>query len=280
MVQSILECKNICYRIGQRNILKDINWKVQPKENWLVFGMNGSGKTTLFGIIAGFLSPTSGNICVFGEPYTSKNIFDLRRKIGWVSNSFFDRIYREEDVLSIVLSGLFGTFSPEYGVKAKDVRFAKELLNEFQLIEKIGTPFSKMSKGERQSVLLARALISRPELLILDEPCSGLDIYAREHLKQTVKELTKEEKATVLYVTHYPDEIQDSLKKSMLLKNGKIFAIGATEDVITTENLSKLLKHPTTVTYQKENIDIQINVKSRILNLCYPKSNDEGKNSG
>jgi iron complex transport system ATP-binding protein len=130
--------------------------------------------------------------------------------------------------------------------------------------------FNTLSKGERQNVLVARALITGPRILVLDEPCTGLDVYAREHTLNTIRSIAESNSATVLYVTHYPEEIMPFMNKTMLLKNGRVFAKGNTEDIMVAETLSALLEEPVTVT---SNIDgtrsIHINTVSNIQEICY-----------
>lgn len=246
-MQTIIKAKDLCYKSGRRYLINHINWEVKEGEHWLVFGMNGSGKTTLLSMIAGYKSPTSGTLEVLGRLYDRAHIFGLRKEIGWVSSSFFDRYYANETALHIVLSGLFGTFNIDYDVTDADVRRAKALLQELRMEGKMNRPFHSMSKGERQNVLIARALITQPKVLVLDEPSTGLDIRAREHMMNTVKALAESKKVTIIYVTHYPEEVQSFMNKTMLLKNGRAFAKGDTLSVLTAENLSILLDETVTV---------------------------------
>ncbi|MBQ6852681.1 MAG: ATP-binding cassette domain-containing protein [Peptococcaceae bacterium] len=240
-MQTIIKTNELCYKSGRRFLINHINWEVKEGEHWLVFGMNGSGKTTLLSMIAGYKSPTFGTLEVLGKQYDKENIFALRKEIGWVSSSFFDKYYANETALRIVLSGLFGTFNIDYDVTDADVRRAKALLRELRMEGKMNRPFNSMSKGERQNVLIARALITQPKVLVLDEPGTGLDIRAREHMMNTVRALAESKKVTIIYVTHYPEEVQPFMNKTMLLKNGRAFAKGDTESVLTSENLSILL---------------------------------------
>lgn len=269
-MHNILQMNNLCCKSGKRYLLNDINWTVKPGEHWLIFGMNGSGKTTLSSTIAGYKSITSGSLSVLGEHYQAENIFSLRKKVGWVSSSFFDKQFREESALHIVLSGLTGTFNVDYSIQDADVRFAKSLLRELRMGEKINQPYHLMSKGERQNVLIARALITRPQILILDEPGAGLDIYAREHMMQTVRELAESNFATILYITHYPEEIQAFMNKTMLLRNGRIFAQGDTEEIVTSKNISVLINDQVKVSKNEDGkIQMKLMVQTNLCKLCY-----------
>lgn len=266
----LIETKDLCCRSGKRYLLKNINWTVQDGEHWLIFGMNGSGKTTLLSTIAGLRPITSGSLQVLGDSYTRETIFSLRRQVGLVSSSLFDRIYRNEPALQIVLSGLFATFDIGPGLKDADVRRAKMLLHELRMGDKMYRPYATMSKGERQNVLIARALITRPRILALDEPSSGLDLYAQEHFAQTVQALAEHGAVTILYVTHHPEEIPCFVKKALLLRSGQIFAQGPIDEMMQSQRISALLNEPVNVT-QDQNGHFHMSVKatSQLYALCY-----------
>lgn len=137
MVTPLIKIENMSYKKGNKLLLNNLNWEVQQGENWVIFGLNGSGKTTLLSIIAGFNIPTSGKLEIFGETYNDNNILQLRRQIGWVSSSFFEKYFMKETVLDIVLSGKFGSFGVDYEVENEDVRWAKKILEELRLKEKV-----------------------------------------------------------------------------------------------------------------------------------------------
>ena len=269
-MQTIIKTNELCCKSGRRFLINHINWEVKEGEHWLVFGMNGSGKTTLLSMIAGYKSPTSGTLEVLGKKYDKENIFELRKEIGWVSSSFFDKYYANETALRIVLSGLFGTFNIDYDVTDADVRRAKALLRELRMEGKMNRPFNSMSKGERQNVLIARALMTEPKILVLDEPGTGLDIRAREHMMNTVRALAESRKVTIIYVTHYPEEVQPFMNKTMLLKNGRAFAKGDTDAILTEENLSILLDEKVEVKVSAEGLyQIQVDAPSYVADKFY-----------
>lgn len=241
MNETIIDAKKLSVRSGNTFLLNEVSWQVRRGEHWLVFGMNGSGKTTLLSIVAGFNAATSGSLSVFGEPYTRENILTRRRRIGWVSASFFDKCYRREQALDIVLSGLSGTLGADFSVSDADVRRAKELLRNLGMETKMHKPLDMLSKGERQNVFIARALIAEPEILVLDEPGTGLDVYARARMMDIVRDLAEQGQVTVIYVTHYLEEIQPFMTKTLLLRGGRVYAQGDTADVMTAENLSAII---------------------------------------
>lgn len=244
----VIRARDLSLQSGRCFLLKNVNWEVRRGEHWLVFGMNGSGKTTLLSTVAGFRSPTNGTLEVFGARYSNANVLNLRQKIGWVSSSFFEKCYHHETALHIVLSGVLGTLGVDHSITDAHICRAKALLREFRMGDKMDLPFDMMSKGEQQNVLLARAFLPMPEILVLDEPGTGLDVHAREHMLQTVRDMAEQSQITVIYVTHYPEEIQPFLKKTLMLKNGEVFAQGETDALIVSETLSALLNEPTTVT--------------------------------
>ena len=268
MNEPIIETQSLSCQIGARYLLKDITWQVQRGQHWIVFGMNGCGKTTLLSIISGFKPYSSGRLTVFGQKYDADHILAIRRRIGWVSSSFFDRYYVRESPLDIVLSGKFGTFGVNFSITNHDVKRAKTLLKAVGLAEQINQPFQMLSKGERQNVLIARAFFSQPDILVLDEPCSGLDVLARAKMLNTVRELAHTTSVTIIYVTHYTEEIlTDVFTQALLLKNGLLFAQGATEELFTSAKLSLFLDCPVTTTVQNGHISLATNARLAIKAL-------------
>ena len=241
---AVIEAKDVGYKAGDRYLLKDISWTAAPGENWLVFGQNGCGKTTLLSILAGYKQQTHGQVKLFGETLSEENILALRQRIGWVSGSFFDRYYHQEAVLDIVLAGLTGTFSRGDRIDDQSIRAAKAALAKQGILVKQDMPFDLLSKGERQAVLMARALLHPTEVLILDEPGTGLDVLARERMLAEVSRLAQNKEQAVIYVTQHVEEIQPIFDHCLLLKNGRIFAAGLTEAVFTSEVLSRFLEAP------------------------------------
>lgn len=274
MDTTIIQARELCYQSGRRFLIDHVDWDVKKGEHWLVFGLNGCGKTTLLSMVCGYKSPTSGELSVFGESYDAHNTLALRRRIGWVSSSFFDKYYGHESSLNIVLSGLSGTFGIEgSSVTAADVRRAKALLRELRVDSRMNIPFHFLSKGERQDILIARALLAQPEILVLDEPCTGLDIYAQEHMMNTICDLADKTDITIIYVTHQPEEIRPFLEHTMLLRNGHVYAQGATQEMISSRTLSDLLAEPVTATWHENGrLTLEIEAPSKIASICYPQA--------
>ena len=154
------------------------------------------------------------------------------------------RYYGRESVLDIVLSAQSGTFGLTENISNALLRRARLLLEELHIGDKLDYPFMLLSKGERQNVLIARALLLKPEILVLDEPCTGLDILAREHLQNTVHELANQTDMTMIYVTHHVEEILPVFKQALLLSHGHIWAQGKVEALFTPSKLSTFLGYP------------------------------------
>lgn len=247
----IIETHQLSYWVGNRALVKNVDWQVRQGEHWLVFGQNGSGKTTLLSLLAGYIRPTGGALRIFDQAYTAQNVLTLGRRIGWISGSFFEKYYSHEAILDIVLSGKLVTLGMDTTIDSEDVRKAKQLLKAFHLPDKASYPFSVLSNGERQGVLMARALMGSPDILMLDEPTAGLDIFARQYLLQIIQGLARESALTLIFVTHYVEEIVAGFEQGLLLKDGQVFAHGATQDVISASTLSELLHCPVTVNWQK-----------------------------
>ena len=258
MEKIIVAIKDLSCISGNRYLLHQINWTIRQGEHWLLFGSNGCGKTTLLSVLAGFKAYDAGTLEVFGQGYSEDNIIRQRRRIGWVSSSFFDKYYHEEGVLDIVLSALSGTLGVPFDVSNAQMIKAKRLLIDLGLKDKIHATFDMLSKGERQHVLIARAFMTDPEILILDEPGTGLDVLARERLLATIKDLASAYDTTIIYVTHYPEEILASFDKTLLLRNGAVYKLGLTRELFTSEVMSDFFSYSAQIHYTGERYNFAI----------------------
>lgn len=248
MSDSIIQMQQLCCQSGYRYLLQDIDWEVKTGEHWVIIGENGSGKTTLLSVAAGFKQQTAGSIQVFGHSFNADHTITLRKEIGFVSNSFFDKYYAEEAVSRIIMSGKCGTFGIDETVDLVDIRQVKQLLTEMRLLDKLDYPFSFLSKGERQNILIARALLAKPTLYLLDEPMTGLDAVNKKSMMGLVERLASEPDLTLCYVTHHLDEISpDVFTHCLLLRKGRIFAAGQTIDLLTSERMSEFFRHSVTL---------------------------------
>jgi len=241
-MNSIIELQNISLHRENTQILKNISWKINKGSHWALIGPNGAGKTSLLKIISGNLWPSSGKVRVLGKEFGKTDLRELKKKIGWVSSFLTEKIPQNEDIIKIVISGKFASFGVYEKITEKDRKKAKGLLKLMDCDYIIGRNFDIISQGEKQKVLIARALMAEPLILLLDEPCIGLDIKARENLLNSISKLCKETKTTIIYVTHHIEEIIDEIKNALLLKDGKMFMQGKSKKVLNRKNLSRVFQ--------------------------------------
>ena len=241
-MNSIIELQDISLHRGKTQILKGISWKINRGEHWALIGPNGAGKTSLLKIISGNLWPSSGKVKVLGKEFGKTDLRELKKKIGWVSSFLTEKIPQNEDILEIIISGKFASFGVYEKITEKDRKKAKKLLGLLNCSHIIDRDFNVVSQGEKQKVLIARALMAQPLILLLDEPCIGLDIKARENLLNSISKLCSETKTTIIYVTHHIGEMVKEIRKAFLIKDGKAFKQGNKKKVLTRECLSKLFE--------------------------------------
>jgi len=240
----MFEFENVSLKRDGKMILKNIDWKVKAGENWAVIGLNGAGKTTLLKLINGYLWPTSGKLTVLGEVFGHTSLPELRKSIGWVSSALQQELREYETAEHIVLSGKFASIGVYEITTQKDEEAAENMLIDCGGKELIGKPYSILSQGERQIVLIARALMANPKLLILDEPCTGLDIFAKQSLLKRINAITLlPNSPSILYVTHHTEEILPCFDHTLLIKNGEVYASGETGEILTPKMLSDFYEH-------------------------------------
>ena len=209
-------------------------------EHWAILGANGSGKTSLLSALTGYLTPSAGDIEVLGQRFGASNWPALRKRIGMVSSSIRQLMPDAEPALLSVLSGRYAMIDFWGTPNKADVHKARRILRQIEGAHLAERPWIFLSQGERQRVLIGRALMAEPELLILDEPCAGLDPAAREQFLQFLQRLGKEKTApTLIFVTHHVEEIMPAFNRVLLLKSGRTFAAGKKEAILTSENLSE-----------------------------------------
>lgn len=228
------------YKRDQANILKNINWTVQPGDHWAIIGLNGSGKTSLLKLINGYIFPSEGEVTVLGKKFGEYDFRELRKSIGWVSSSLQEALYASETVEEIVISGKYASIGLYQKPDNSDYMLALDLLEQFNCADLSKRMYHTLSQGEKQKVILARALMSSPKLLILDEPCTGLDIFARENFLTLIEKLGSSiNSPNLLYVSHHIEEILPVFSHTLLLKNGRVYLSGKKVDVLTESNLTE-----------------------------------------
>ena len=239
-MEKILSYKNVSFRRDGREILKNINWEIKKDENWGLLGLNGSGKSTLLSMIPAYTFATSGEVSVFEKKFGTCVWADVKEKVGFVSSSLntFSDSLNNQTLNNIVLSGKYNSIGIYQEITEKDREKANNIIKDFKLSHLKLNKYITLSQGEQRKTLLARAFMNEPSLLILDEPCSGLDIRAREMFLKTLEENKSD--IPFIYVTHQIEEIISSITHVAILDNGEIVSQGNKFEVLTEENLSKL----------------------------------------
>ncbi|MDP9117730.1 MAG: ABC transporter ATP-binding protein [Actinomycetota bacterium] len=236
----MLQLVDVTVRRGSKVLLDGIDWVVEEDERWAVLGANGAGKTTLLQIAGAMMHPSSGNAYVFGERLGGVDVFELRTRIGLASSSLAQRIPHSERVLDVVVSAgysVLGRWREAYG--RLDVRRASALLDRFGVGALGERTYGTLSQGERQRVQIARALMTDPELLLLDEPAAGMDLGGREDLLRRLTRFADDPDAPAsVLVTHHVEELPPGVTHVMLLRDGAIVASGPATDVLTDAHLS------------------------------------------
>jgi iron complex transport system ATP-binding protein len=239
---AVIRVRDLCVE-REKGILRDIHWTVNPGENWVILGANGSGKTSLLSVLTGYLAETSGAVSIAGATRSEDDWRELRKRVGPVSSVFTHLIRQDEPALSVVAGGreaqvnLWG--SPSAGTR----RAALALMQKTGCERVAGQDWRTLSQGERQRVLIARALFSGLSVLILDEPCAGLDPVAREHFLQMLSGLGGGAMPLVL-VTHHVEEIIPLFSHVLLLRKGEVLASGPVATTLTSKNLTRLFDAP------------------------------------
>lgn len=236
-------------RRGSAHLLADVNWSVDDTDRWAVIGPNGAGKTTALTIAAARMFPTTGSVSILGETLGRVDISELRPRIGFASNVLSNDIPMHEKAEDVVVTGAYaitGRWREEY--LDDDLRRAREILAHWGGAPYGGRPFASLSEGERKRVLIARALMSDPELLLLDEPGAGLDLAGREELVGMLEELATDPFApTLILVTHHLEEIPRGTTHAMVLAAGRVIAAGPVGDVLRDEVISQAYGMPISV---------------------------------
>ncbi|MFD8499463.1 ABC transporter ATP-binding protein [Amycolatopsis sp. NPDC059657] len=228
-------------RRGKNDLLADLDWNVELDERWVVLGPNGAGKTTLLRLAAAELHPTTGSVHLLGEKLGRVDIFELRPRIGFTSAAIAGRVPGEEIVRDVVVSAgyaVLGRWREVYDTL--DTERAEELLEALGIGHLAERTFGTLSEGERKRALIARSLMTDPEMLLLDEPAAGLDLGGREDLVARLSALALDPEApAMVLVTHHVEEIPPGFTHALLLREGRAVVSGLIEDVVTSENLSK-----------------------------------------
>ncbi|WP_417556491.1 ABC transporter ATP-binding protein [Microbacterium sp.] len=249
-MSSALEFTDVVVRRDGRDIVDHVTWNVSEDQRWVVLGPNGAGKTTLLQLADTLLHPTSGTVTILGETLGRTDVFEIRPRIGFASTALARRIPQDETVLNTVMTAAYsvmGRWNEQY--EGVDERRAREVLAEWRLEHLSDRLFGTLSDGEQKRVQIARAVMTDPELLLLDEPTASLDLGSREELLQLLSAYAASPYTpAMIMVTHHVEEIPVGFTHVMLLRAGGIVAAGPIAETLTAETLSEAFGMPIALT--------------------------------
>ena len=247
-------------------ILGGIDWAVNRGEHWVILGANGSGKTSLLSVLTGYMPPTAGEISVLGEYYGRTDWRELRKRVGIVSSSIHQLVEGYQTSLATIVGGRQAVIGTWGAVRPSERREAERILRLIEAQAIRDRAWRVLSQGERQRVLIGRALMARPELLILDEPCAGLDPVAREHFLQFLGRLTQTRHTpTLVFVTHHVEEIIPAFSHVLLLRKGEVLAAGPKSKVLTSGLLSNAFGASVDLRHQRSRYSITVSASTGVV---------------
>ncbi len=243
-VPPVLAIRGLTVRRG-RTLLDRLDWTIRRGEHWALLGPNGCGKTSLLAALTGYLTPTAGEVRVLGEEHGRSDWRELRRRLGFVSNSLIRRIAPDQPAVDIVASGPAAELNTWHRPPPRERAAALRVLRRWRCADLADRPWGVLSQGERQRVLIARALHARPALLLLDEPCAGLDPIARQRLLELVeREARRRGGPSIVLVTHHVEEITPAFSHVLLLRAGATVASGPIRETLTSAQLGRAFGAP------------------------------------
>ncbi|WP_052851648.1 ABC transporter ATP-binding protein [Streptomyces avicenniae] len=251
-MSDVLELVDVSVVRDGRPLVDKVSWSVAEGERWAILGPNGAGKTTLLNVASSYLYPTSGSVRILGEELGHVDVFDLRPRIGMASSALAEKLSRRATVLQTVLTAAYGmTVSWQESYDEMDERRARAFLDRLGMSGHLDRKFGTLSEGERKRTQIARALMTDPELLLLDEPAAGLDLGGREDLVRRLGRLARDSYApSMIMVTHHVEEIAPGFTHVLLVRQGRIQSAGPIETTLTSANLSHCFGLPLVVERQ------------------------------
>lgn len=246
----VLRFSEVVVRRNARDIVDHLEWSVADDERWVILGPNGAGKTTVLQLADTLIHPTTGVVEILGERLGRTDVFELRPRIGFASSAMARRVPPEETVLNVVLTAAYsvlGRWNEDY--EDIDERRALRVLAEWKLDHLADRTFGTLSDGEQKRVQIARAIMTDPELLLLDEPTASLDLGAREELLALLSGYAQAPSTpAMIMVTHHVEEIPVGFTHVLLLRDGKAVAAGPLAEALTAENLTATFGLPIRLT--------------------------------
>ena len=262
--QPVLAVTGLSIQRGGTRILRDVSWRVEPGQHWAVLGANGSGKTSLLSALTGYFMPTAGDLSVLGRRFGQADWRELRKHIGLVSSSIRQLMADDEPALDTVISGRYAMIDFWGRTTRPDRARALKLLRQIECAQLADRPWRVLSQGERQRILIGRALMARPRLLILDEPCAGLDPAAREHFLQFLQRLgSRADAPTLVLVTHHVEEIMPVFSHVLILKAGRVLAAGKKSSALAAANLASAFNTPVKLQRKSGRFNLAVTRASR-----------------
>ncbi|MFG3509152.1 ABC transporter ATP-binding protein [Streptomyces sp. NPDC047821] len=248
-MSDVLELVDVSVVRDGRALVDDVSWSVKEGERWVILGPNGAGKTTLLNVASSYLFPSNGTARILGDQLGKVDVFELRPRIGMAGIAMADKLPKRQTVLQTVLTAAYGmtaTWNEDYD--AVDEDRARAFLDRLGMTEYLDRTFGTLSEGERKRTLIARAMMTDPELLLLDEPAAGLDLGGREDLVRRLGRLARDAYApSMIMVTHHVEEIPPGFTHVLMIRQGKVLAAGPVETELTSRNLSHCFGLPLVV---------------------------------
>ncbi len=249
LMSEVLELLDVSVVRDGRALVDEVSWSIKEGERWVILGPNGAGKTTLLNLASSYLFPSAGNARILGEQLGRVDVFDLRPRIGMAGIAMAEKLPRSQTVLQTVLTAAYGmTAHWQEDYDTVDEARARAFLDRLGMTDYLDRKFGTLSEGERKRTLIARAMMTDPELLLLDEPAAGLDLGGREDLVRRLGRLARDPLApSMIMVTHHVEEIPPGFTHVLMIRQGKVLTAGPVETELTSRNLSRCFGLPLVV---------------------------------
>jgi iron complex transport system ATP-binding protein len=252
--------------VRDQTILSALDWTVYPGQHWVILGANGSGKTSLLSALTAYLTPSDGSITISGHTYGQADWTKLRQQIGLVSSAIRQRIDNSETALNTIVSGKYAIINFRGNPKPADRQRARRILRNIECARLADRHWLHLSQGERQRLLIGRALMANLKILILDEPCAGLDPVAREKFLAFLLRLSNTKRCPALVlITHHVEEIIPCFTHALLLKDGRVTVSGSIAQTLTSKNLSQIFNADVDLKKRRRRYQLNLTISSKFI---------------